>query len=370
VGFYPSAVDTDTTITVNAAFPHNFGIDLWKTSDAGRLSKLNNQLLLETTYTFRCEVNYTISGVDQFYADFEDDVRVDLSAWYDEGATPSTAPVADDQHRTKMFNATWSEGGAPGADTAVMTYPILSPGTNEFLMDSWWLEAGPGDHYYIYMNITIGPQSWAADGTGFANGAASDINFANQALEDPNSWDFEMRVYDVNFAGATNSTYEEFGTFMFTNVTVSGNPAGNAPPGSTAQLGPNSQITCAANIDYYLNVSIPNLPRLGGGLPIDATYVSINTTSAYATDVNSMIVGDGVPFPGANQNLSIWGNTSQAAPGDWVVPAPLNSTTAHGPQGEDYQNIGATEIEWWIDVPGGTAEGIYQATITFKIGYY
>ncbi|MCK4758149.1 MAG: hypothetical protein KAS67_06845 [Thermoplasmata archaeon] len=369
-GFYPSAIYTGTTITVNAAFPHSFDIDLWKTNDAGRLSKLNNQLLLETTYTFFTEINYTISGIDQFYVDIEDDVRVDLSAWYDEGATPSNAPVADDQHRTRMFNATWSEGGAPGTDTAVMTYPIGSPGTNEFLMDSWWYEPGPGDHHYIYFNITIGPQTWAADGTGFANGAASDINFANQALEDPNSWDFEMRVYDVNFAGATNSSYEEFGTFMFTNVTVSGNPAGNAPPGSSTQLGPNSQITCSANIPYYLNVSIPDLPRLGGGLPIPATYISVNTTSTFATDVNSEIFGVAVPFPGANKNLSIWGNRSQAAPGDWVVPAPLNSTTAHGPQGEDFQGLGATEIEWYVTVPGGTAEGIYQATITFRIGFY
>ena len=181
---------------------------------------------------------------------------------------------------------------------------------------------------------------------------------------------FVMMIEDSNLNDSSNSSYEEFGIFQFTNITASGNPSGNAPPGSSTQLGPNSQITVSANRDYYVNVSVPDLERIGGGSPILASYLAVNTTSAFANNTNSMIYGAAVNFPAANVNLSIWGNRSQALPANWVVPAPLNSTTAHGPQGGDFQGFGATEIEWWIDVPGATAEGVYQATITFKIGYY
>ncbi|MCK5038316.1 MAG: hypothetical protein KAS16_04395, partial [Thermoplasmata archaeon] len=370
IGSFLSASDTGTTITVNAAFPHSFDIDMWKMSDGiGGSSKLNTQVDVEEIYTFMAEVNYTISGVDQFYADAEDDVRVELLAFYDELATPGVFPAADDQHRTRAFGAVWLEGAAPGGDSAGMMYPVGSPGTDEFLLDSFWLDASaPGDRYYIYMNVTFGPQTWAASGP---FGGASTFLWDNvQSHNDANTWDFEMRIYDNNFVGATNSTFEEFGIFQYTNITVAGNPSGNAPPGSVGvQLGPNSQITCMANRDYYVNVSVPDLARVGGGSPILATNLAVNTTSAFATDVNSEILGAGVYFPGANMTLSVWGNTSQG-PADWMVAAPLNSTTAHGPQGEDFQTLGPTEIEWWIDVPGGTAEGVYQATITFKIGYY
>ncbi len=368
VGFYPSAVDSGTTITVSSEEPHMFNMDMWKTLDAGRVSKLNSQVDVETTYSFMAEVNYTKGGIDQFYTDGDDDIYVILTAWYDNGAAPSSLPGQDDHNRTKEFQAIWVEGvAAPG--NAGMMYPVGSPGTDEVQLDSYGFEIGAGDHYYIYFNLTFGPQMWAADGNGFANGASSDVYDYTTSYDDPNSWDFVMTVEDANFNSASNSSFEEFGIFQFTNITVSGNPGGNAPPGSSTQLGPNSQIMVSSNIDYYVNVSIPDLAKVGGGLPILATNVAVNITSPFANNTNSMINGTAVNFPGANQTLSIWGNTSQAF-GDWVVAAPLNSTTAHGPQGADFQSIGTTDLEWWIDVPGGTAEGIYQATITFKIGYY
>ena len=31
---------------------------------------------------------------------------------------------------------------------------------------------------------------------------------------------------------------------------------------------------------------------------------------------------------------------------------------------------GTPDIDWWVNVPGSTPEGIYQATITFTIAYY
>ncbi|MCK4758209.1 MAG: N-acetylmuramoyl-L-alanine amidase [Thermoplasmata archaeon] len=348
---------------------HIFDIDMWMQSDGlFGLSMLNTQVDVDDTYTFCAEVNYTTGGVDEFF-DGTDNVRVELSAWFDEGATPSNAPVADDIHRTRMFNAIWSEGGVPG-DSAVMIYPIGSPGTNEFIMDSWWLDSSaPGDHYYIFMNITLGPQAWAADGDGFVNGAAADINDRNQALNDPHSWDFNIRIYDADFPAIENNTYEEFGVFPYLEVNAAGDPLASAPPGvASLMMLPNSQISVSSNWDYYLNVSITDLQRVGGGVSILATNVQVASMSQLADYDNSGIV---VPtfFPGAGIELEIWGNTSQAVQ-DWMVPAPCNGTVAEGPWGSDFNGHELTELAWWVSIPGGTTEGAYEATITYTLGTY
>ncbi|MCK4757049.1 MAG: hypothetical protein KAS67_01215 [Thermoplasmata archaeon] len=375
IGFYPSTEDIGTTITVNSAFPHNFDIDMWKTSDAGRTSKLNQQVNVETTYTFMAEVNYTINGIDQFYADGEDDIWVLLTAWHDNGNVPSSDPDDTDYNRTRNFQAMWQEGPALGADTGGMIYPGGSPGVNEVQYVNSGLEAGPGDHYYVYINLTLGPQLWAADGQGFGNGPSSNINNGALSFNDPDTWDFVMTIVDANYIDAVNSTFEEFGLFRFTNITVSGSPSGNAPPGTISQqLFPNSQINCSSNIPYYVNVSIPRLNKTTDNTKfIPPTDVAIRTTSAFANDTNTQINSTwpvGRPFPGVNQQLGVWGNGSQALSSDWVVPAPLNSTTVHGPQGADYQGLSDTIVQWFVTVPGGTSEGIYRATITFRIGYY
>ncbi len=374
VAAYPSATDIGTTITVNSAFPHSFGIDMWKTSDAGRASKLNTQVNVETTYTFMTEVNYTVSGVDQFYADGEQDIWVLLTAWYDDGFTPSPDPDDTDYNRTKNFQAIWQEGASIGADTAGMVYPGGSPGIDEVQFVSAGIEVGPGDHYYVYINLTLGPQLWAGDGQGFGNGPAPDINDGATAFNDPDSWDFVMTIVDINYMDAVNSSFEEFGLFRFTNITVSGNPSGNAPPGSVGNALGTSQINVSSNIPYYVNVSIPRLNMTTDNTKfIPASSVNVSLTSAFANNTNTQMNGSwgafGRAFPGANQQLGVWGNASLAQ-SFWTVPAPLNSTTAHGPQGGDFQGLGDTFVQWYINVPGATAEGTYQASITFRVGYY
>ncbi len=374
IAAYPSATDIGTTITVNSAFPHSFDIDMWKTSDAGRASKLNTQVNVETTYTFMTEVNYSVNGIDQFYADGEQDVWILLTAWYDDGLTPSPDPDDTDYNRTKNFQAIWQEGAVIGADTAGMVYPGVSPGTDEVQFDSAGIEAGPDDHYYVYINLTLGPQLWAGDGQGFTNGAAPDINDGATAFNDPDSWDFVMTIVDINYMDAVNSSFEEFGLFRFTNITVSGNPSGNALPGSVNNGLGASQIAVSSNIPYYVNVSIPRLNMTTDDSKfIPASSVNVSLTSAFANNTNTQMNGSwgvfGRALPGANQQLGVWGNASLAQ-SFWTVPAPLNSTTAHGPQGEDFQGLGDTFVQWYVNVPGATAEGTYQATITFRIGYY
>ncbi|MCK4757052.1 MAG: hypothetical protein KAS67_01230, partial [Thermoplasmata archaeon] len=371
-----NAFHSDTTVTVKSDMPHIFDVQMWKQSD-GIFSgtKFNTQVNVATTYTFYAEVNYTVGGANELF-DGTDNVRVYLEAFYDEGiATSNPEPTwATTYNRTRQFSFLWEEGGGGPPESAAMIYPIGSPGTDEFQLVSWWRDpgvyGGDGFTYRFFFNVSFGDQTWAADGNNFVNGAPTNPHDDTLAWNDLNSWNVGMMIFDNDYNDASNASHEEFGIWQSANITVSGNPSGNAPPGVSNQLlGTGSQITCSANIPYYVNVSIPDLARIGGGLPLSATDVKVRSTSTLATDVNSEI-RNMQPFPGAKQNLSVWGNTSQALFSDWVVPAPKNGTTAHGPWGSDYNGYLTTDLEWYVTIPGGTAEGIYQATITFRIGFY
>ncbi len=370
---YFNLFDDSTQVTVSGEYPHIFNVGMWKKSDGiGGLSTLNQQLDVSETYTFSAEVNYSLGGVDEFL-NGNNNIRINLTAWYDEGKINSNSepwPTWTNENRTSIFSAEWEEGPA---QSAAMTYPINSPTSNEFRLESWWLGPGAGDHYNIYFNITLDNQTHAGDGANFVSGPATSLYDKNQALNDPNSWDIQFRIFDADYPDAENITYEEFGIFRYTNITVSGNPSGNAPPGSDDNPLGSSQVTYSANIAHHVNVSIPRLNLTTDDSKfIPATDVAVRSTSLLANNTNTQINGSwtfGRAFPGANQDLGVWGNASMSA-GYWMVPAPRNGTTAHGPWGSNYNGYGATEVEWYATVPGATAEGTYQATITFKIGYY
>ncbi len=368
-----NAFHSDTTITISSDMPHIFSMDMWKQVDGiGGASKFNTQVDVDTVYTFAIEVNYTVGGANKLF-DGIDDVRIVLEAYYDEGSANSFAEPtwATPDNRTRQFSFLWEEGVA--GDSVNMVYPILSPGTDEVQLVNGWRDpasyGADGFSYRLYFNVSFGAQMRAADGNGFGNGAASEPWDESTAFDDLDSWNIGMMIYDNLYPGAANASYEEFGIFQYSNITVSGSPSGNAPPGTVDQvLGNPSLITVSSNIPYYVNVSVPDLAKIGGGLPISANNVKVRSTSTLASDTNSMI-RNMQAFPAANVNISVWGNTSQIF-SNWMVAAPMNGTTAHGPWGSDYNGYATTDLLWYVTIPGGTLEGIYQATITFRIGYY
>ncbi len=375
VGSYLSAADSGTTLTVNAAFPHMYAIDMWKTSDGTETSTLNTQVDIDEIYTFYTEVNYTIAGVDELF-DGNNNTFIDLTAWYDEGNDLLAMPASDDTHRTKKFVARFFEDIAgPAGVTGTIVYPTGSPGTNEVTLDSVGCSGpyGADNRYGVWINVSFGLQMRAAAGP--FGGASGDIYDSGNSFNGANSWNIEMEVYDNDFPGASNTTYEEFGVFTYTNISIAGNPSGNAPPGSNSNaMAPNSQIIYSANTPYYVNVSIPDLTS--GANSIAATYVNISLVGAYPagfdyepyTEINASWGTYGRPFAGADSERMVWGNET-LNPSHLIAPTD-NGTYAHGPWGSDFNGYGATEVNWWVSVPGGTPEGIYQATITFKIGFY
>lgn len=372
---WTNAFDDTTTITAAADSAHVFEIDMWKTSDGVFGTSLIDQMVnVETTHTFYALVNYTVAGVNEL-TNGDGNTALEVSAWYDEGKTASqSGPESNwntQDNRTRQFLCRWDEENGVFPATASMIYPVGSPGTDEFTLESWWMDPTPrgldGSQRRFYFNVSFGPQSRAADGQGFAFGTGAPAYDNNQMLNDPFSWDLEVRLYDTASA-SSNSSYGEFGIYRFTNITVAGNPGGSAPPGSNDVPLGISQITYSANVPHYLNVSIPDLGRVGGGGSIPATNVKVRSLSPLVDDLNSEI-RNMKAFPGSNQNLSVWGNTSQAF-GNWVVDAPMNGTTAHGPWGSDYNGYLTTDIEWFITIPTGTSEGVYQESIKFVLSYY
>ena len=323
------------------------------------------------TYTFRGQFNYTIGGANQFYADALDNVRINLTAWHDGGLDPSAPGVGDD-NRVKTFSALWNEGAVIGADTAALTYPVGV--TGEFtLVDAGIEQIGLTDNYYVYFNITFNSQTRAAAGDGVAwdipGGPVWDIN----ALNDINSWNFRFDIFDQNFQTASNQTYGEFGVFRNTDVVVSGDPSGSAPPGTlNVELFPYSNITYSANTPYYVNVSISDL-TFGANIilatQVDLQHVNITGQRNFT---NSQL-HNRTSITGADAEVGVWGNYTGGAGMLQVLPAPCNGTTTNGEWGSDFNlaiAIQDTQVRWWIDVPGGIAEGTYEATITVTLGFY
>ncbi|MCK4757152.1 MAG: hypothetical protein KAS67_01730, partial [Thermoplasmata archaeon] len=330
IKIWTSALDDDTSITVNVDKPHIFDHGLWKTSEGlYAASKLDGQLDIDTTYTFYTEVNYTIGGANHL-TDMNGKERIEVMAWYDEGKTATSNPEPswiDPENRTRQFRLMWYEQNGPAPASASMIYPIGSPGTDEFLLDSWWMDptayGADGSVYRFFFNVTFGPQARAADGNGFANGVGNPYYDKTSALNDPNSWDFRVRIFDNDFVNSANLSFGEFGIYRYTNITVSGNPGGNAQPGAVnIPLGPQSQITYSANLDHYVNVSIANLNRSGGGGSIPASNINVSLQNDLGiglnpyTEINGDTWANGRAFTGAGLNnaLCVWGNRTEITP--------------------------------------------------------
>ncbi len=369
----PKLFDQNSQVSVETIRPNLLDIQFYRTGDGTKASRLNTQVNADDTYTFYAEVNYSSGAVDSLF-DGINNTAIDIVAWHDDdGGSELAIPPEDDEHRTRMFNATWYEGDGGGTpQNAIMNYPIAGPGGDEFQIVGFNSGSAGGDSWWIEVEIYFGSQAWAADGNGFGNGLSTNESDPIQSFNDPDSWNFMVNIYDLSMPASINARYEEFGLFRHTNILVASDPSGNAVPGMTDQsLGAGSQITYSTNTDYFINASIPNLDRIGGGGSILASNVNVSINSGLANNLNSQIDASWGPagraFPGANMPLGIWGNASQV---DRDVDAPMNGTTAHGPWGSDFNGYGATVVLWYISVPAATAEGTYRAKITFTIGYY
>jgi hypothetical protein len=360
--------DQSSEIILNAGFPHIFNVDMWLRSDMFRTSVLNTQVDPDTTYTFYIQGNYSYDSVDHW-----NDVGLRLTSWYDDGwpgsmSNPGDPTWSAEDYRTQQFNITH----LANAGSTSMNYPAGFPG--EFAIHSTYADPstyGPdGSWHRLYINVTFGAQTRMAN-SAFPNGPPSSANYwdKNFALNDPWSWDLDFTLYDVFSPGARNITYEEYGIKEAVSVSVTGNPNGAAPPGTANYpLSNPSNVTYSSNVDYWVNISIPHLYKDGDIMSpywIPAGNVMVQNTHPSATVTNSDMSGL-TSIPGPNLDICVWG-TSAPSP---MTPV-FNGTQSAGPSSDFiyfwYGVPDYTNVFWWVTIPPGQAEGLYRATITFRI---
>jgi hypothetical protein len=243
----------------------------------------------------------------------------------------------------------------------------------EFKLHSTWEDPGvyPGQRHRMYINVTFNAQTRMADGQGFALGPppAGDIWNRSSAFNDPDSWDFLVRLEDSSYFTSFTECYGEFGVKTFVAISASGNPSVNAPPGTTDNhMAPYSRVTYSANLDYWLDVQIPHLYKDGNILlpKIGTGNVSIRNINPTA-DITNSYISTQMHFPAApSVAMNIWGRNATS------LPPAGNGTVTNGPWITDYNAASHsyqsfTELEWWITLDASVPEGVYWAAVSITI---
>ncbi|MFO7619579.1 MAG: GLUG motif-containing protein [Thermoplasmata archaeon] len=356
-------------VTLNLNKPQIFSVQMYKSSDITQTNLLNKQVDADSTYTFMVEYNYIVSGDDRW-----NQANISLIAWFDEGLLPGEVGYSEPSdwnsliHRTRQFCLNYSMK----TKSFQNYYPDMVDGLSEFSIQNVWedptIYGGTEMRHRIMLNVTFGPQTKAA--TGAMNAAANTWD-QNMALNDWNTWDLCVFLHNPSVTDAFNRSYEEFGVKEYATIFTAGNPGGSAPPGAMNHQLPNScKIHYSVNTNYTVRISITDL-HLNGNLAdtnkIPAQNMTILNNHTLAPG-NSEIF-EMRAFAGPNIALYIWNST-----GHNNISAPLNGLQSAGPGYSDY-SVGfdpllfeATEVVWWVSVPGGLPEGIYRATITLTIG--
>ncbi len=352
--------DSSTQIEVNTIYPHLNEIDL---RTAANVSVLNQQVDTGTVY------HYYINGS---YALGWENVNIDIYGWYDEGV------------ETTLYNAT--AGGNLNFHLRYQpdpSYPYQKPGNWTLLWPVDYHEITMGavgtiewddnpnngtvgvrdgeDFYHVNIDITFGPQVRYAAGEGTWD-AATDRTTTSGAFNDAGSWNTQVTLSDSG-TGASQTQYDEFGVYAYTEVSAINNPTGSGPPGSTIVLSPNSEVFVSSNLNYSVTANVTDLTSTSGK-SISKSYIYLQNMHADAagnSDVSTM-----TNFTAGGGALWVWGVS-----GTSTYMPPLNfGRYSAGPN--NYGNTTAdahTLIAWEVEVIGGTPEDHFTATITYTVTY-
>jgi parallel beta-helix repeat protein len=342
-------------IVINMLNPNIFRTEMRLASDLSETNLLNMQVDAGTNYTFFIEGNYTGGW---------DNVDITITAWQDRNKLgDQSAPGGwNAMNRTRQFNLTYR----PSTDIGTMHYPLPENGVSEFYIVSARSVPGQGpdgSRHHVYITVHFGTQTRAATG---AMNPAVDVRDMNQALNDLNTWDVSVRLFDRNIPSSDDVIHDEFGIKEYAWISATGTPSGSAPPGATNVHLSSSFINYSTNTNHSITVSIPNLHRDGNPVNpmIAADRLAIQNTMASAaySDISTQQA-----FPGPNTPLFIWGKSA----GPVLIQAPYNGTRSAGPFTDYSEGYGVyTMIDWWMtEVPVSTQEGMYMGTITITLGY-
>ncbi|MCK4757054.1 MAG: hypothetical protein KAS67_01240 [Thermoplasmata archaeon] len=349
------ADDQSSTVTVCSLFPNIY----WAGFNDTLMNPKNNLMVFPDSWFYiTFEANYS-GGWNQ--------VMADIHLWYDDGwtGTNSQYPTELPNNRNWAINLTYD----PNAGSYVVNYPsapVLEAtiGAVSDIVTVPHVDPTQSRHR-VELPIHLGAQMFAADGNGFAPPGQGYHSDPNVALNNPFSWDFNVTLYDTGNVAKKNSTYGEFGVNQAISISIAGSPSGEGPPGANDVALGSNVVTYSANSFYWVNVSIPDLARQGGGPSIPASNLQVHNTNNLATAGTSDI-DTSQYFLGPGAELCVWGVAAGGA-----LPNTGNGTTTFGPWGSNYNYYGnpagTTTVDWYIDVPAPLQQGIYKATITYSI---
>ncbi len=351
--------NTATEITARAIEPNLNYIDFL---DSTLQPRMNQQVDVGGTYTFFINGSYTrgwnyIGGIDIF-------------AWYDNGNDLSN--YNDTQGANLNFRLHFYPDPVDPFNNSG-TWELLWPVNGEVTLAGWYqtVEDGPSgtpgvndanDYYLLRVNVTFGPQVRYAPGDG-----TWDIS-TNQSdrlvsLNDAYSWNFNITMYDIDDPTVRQTRYDEFGIYIYTEISVQNNPSGMGAPGTTIELLPSSHIGIRTNREYLVIVNITDLKNATGGRSISRSNVEVRNPTAN-NDTSASYIWDWTPFS-ALAPLYVWGNNSSGK----VMPPLENGTCTAGYFYGYDPTVIYTTVEWRLTIPPNTPEDEYRATITYEIGY-
>ncbi len=324
--------------------------------------------------------NQVISPDSSFYITFEgnysggwDQVSVDIDMWYDFGfiGTNSMYPVETDFNRNKAFSLTYTPAAFPPIAVNYPNGPVMEfqTGTITDIVSIPHPTMPAYSTHRVEIEILLGAQMFAADGSGSMGIGPDYHSDPNIALDRANTWDFNVNMTDIGDPTKFNSTYGEFGVNKAISISITGDPGADGTPGTNGVYLGSNTIEYSTNTNYWVNVSIPNLYLYGNEASpyfITADKLQVENTNGLSYLPLVSDIDAATYFQGADLKWCVWGSSAGGS-----LQAPGNGTTAHGPWGSNYNNYGSvdgsTTVEWYVDLPGALAAGTYEATISYSI---
>lgn len=321
------STDNDTGTTITCIVQTAAVINSASLRNAANTSVDNQMIDVNNQYHFYMNITQKSGWSDIKY--------VNITVWYDSGTDPnypSTPTTTTNTQFRLVYNNTgtspwWGLATNPTAGNEEVTFDAHA----EYVHNTT-------THH---LNFTFTPKNAirhaAGDGTW---NAATDHSTTSGGLNDAYSWNYEVNVTNVN--NVKTSWYDEFGVYLYTNVTASGDPSGTGAPGQTIDLliggvaNTGTTVTYSANDQYTLTVGINNLTS------------GANTITA--------------------DNVSVKGGNIGSYTAFTVTGPPLYTQDLYTNQAPYATGANATTTTYWqVFIPYGTAIGTYTSQVTYSI---
>ena len=356
--------NTNTVIRGTSSTPRINNMSLFDQSGTYRLNKQSD---VGSTYTFFINASYDLGWTKVG--------GIDLYAWYDFGKDNLTL---QNYNYTKGKNCNFYLHFTPDSSDPVNNkgvWTLLWPnGTDEVILKSWYQRtedrqgfggSTPGsdeyDYFLLYVNVSFGMQILHAPGNRWLK--STNQSDPTKSLNDINSWNLNITIYDKDNSAVHESKYDEFGIYAYTEISVQNNPSGSGAPGSLVYLSPPTKLGVRSNLPYKVLVNISDMAgQHNSSHSIARKNVHVLNNHPDANTTNSGI-SSWTAFQVSGDPLYVWGRET------YYMPNLCNGTWSAGLQGGYSTDTTYTYIYWDVSIPPGTPDDTYQSVVEIEITY-